>query len=99
MMTLTAEHKAIAIAVAEYLRKEGYVLSKEEREELRSYREQDDEYINGIGAAKMIGCSPARITTLRKRGVLKYKMEGSVPRYSVKSIRKYNKSRAVNIGD
>ena len=92
---LTLEQRAIAIAMAEYLKSEGYILSPDDKKELDLYRQQDEEYITGIKAAEMLGCSPARVCTLRKRGLLKYKMEGSVPRYSVRSIKKYNQSRIV----
>ena len=92
---LTLEHKAIAVALAEYLKEEGYLLSLGEKEELEKYRLMDDEWVNGIVAAKMIGCSPAQVIKLRKRGAIKYKTEGSVPRYSVRSIKAYNNSRIV----
>ena len=92
---LTLEQRAIAIAMAEYLKSEGYILSPEERVELENYRKSDESYVTGKAAAQMIGCSPARVIELRKRGLLKYKMEGSVPRYSVKSIKSYNLSRSI----
>lgn len=92
---LTIEHKAIAIALAEFLREEGYILSPDERKELERYRKNDDIYVSGKKAAELIGCSPARVIELRKRGLLKHKYEGSVPRYSVKSIQTYNNSRLV----
>lgn len=90
---LTLEQKAIAIALAEFLKAEGYILSPDERRELDMYRKSDDSYVTGKKAAEMLGCSPARVVYLRKRGLLKYKYEGSVPRYSVKSIKAYNNSR------
>lgn len=95
IMELTLEQKAIAIAIAEYLKSEGYILSPDEKIELENYRKNDESYVTGKQAANMIGCSPARVIELRKRGLLRYKMEGSVPRYSVKSIKAYNKSRMI----
>lgn len=92
---LTLEQKAIAIALAEFLKAEGYILSPDERKELEMYRKNDDAYVTGKKAAEMLGCSPARIIYLRKQGSLRYKYEGSVPRYSVKSIKAYNNSRMV----
>lgn len=92
---LTLDQKAIAIAIVEYLKSEGYILTPEEKKELENYRASDEEYVSGKVAAKLLGCSQARVIQIRKRGLLKYKIEGAVPRYSVKSIKKYNQKRAI----
>lgn len=92
---LTLEQKAVAIALAEFLKAEGYILSAKDKEELERYRQAEDSYISGLKAAEMIGCSPARVIALRQKGLIKYKLEGTVPKYSVKSIKAYNKSRMI----
>jgi hypothetical protein len=95
---LTLEQRAIAMALVEYLKSEGYVLSPEDKEELEDYRRNDDSYVTGKKASDMIGCSQSRIIALRDRGLLRYIREGSVPRYSVKSIKEYIRSREINRG-
>jgi hypothetical protein len=94
-MELTLEQRATAIAMVEYLKEQGYILAPAEREELAEYRELKDGYVSGKEAAKMIGCFPSYIVKLKDNKVLKYRMVGSHPRYSVKSIQEYLKKRTI----
>lgn len=92
---LTLEQRQIAIAMVDYLREQGYILSPQECKELREYRERDDEWICGIEAAKMLGCSPTQVTRLKNRKAVKYRLEGSKPLYSVKDLNRYIKKRTI----
>jgi hypothetical protein len=97
-MKLTLEQRMTAIAMVEYLREQGYILSPTDKLELEQRRAADDEYLCGKDAAEMIGCSPQYITKLKAQGVLKYYLKGSDPMYSVKSLKKYISSRTVTRG-
>ena len=92
-MELSLEHRQIAIAIVEYLRTEGYIISPEERKELQELRDKQVEYVSDKEAAKLLGCTPAYIIKMRKEGLLTYRMIGSTPRYSLKSINKYISKR------
>lgn len=94
-MELTLEQRATAIAMVEYLKEQGYILSPEERVELSEYRALNDKYISGKEAADMIGCVPSFVIKLRESKILKYRMVGSHPKYSVKSVREYLKKRTI----
>lgn len=95
MEQLTLEQRQIAIAMVEYLRTEGYILSPDEKKELQELREREGQFISGKEAAEMIGCSPAYIIKMRKEGLLTYRMVGDTPKYSVKSIQKYINKRTI----
>ena len=94
-MELTLDQRMTAIAIVEYLKEQGYILSPEERQELTQYRELNEQYISGKEAAKMLNCSPSYITKLKDLKALKYRMKGSHPEYSVKSVREYLKKRTI----
>ena len=94
-MELSLEHRQIAIAIVEYLRKEGYILSPEERKELQELRDKQVEYVSGKEAAKLLGCTPAYVIKMRKDGLLTYRMVGSTPKYSLKSINRYINKRTI----
>lgn len=94
-MELTLEQRQIAIAMVEYLRQEGYVLSPEDSKALKAFQQRETEYVSGKEAAQIIGCSPAYIVKLKKAGQLGYMMKGSKPMYSVKSINRYLSRRTV----
>ena len=95
MMNLTLEQRQIAIAMVEYLREQGYILSPDDSKALSEFKARETEYISGKEAAQVIGCSPAYVIKLRNNGQLGYKMIGSKPMYSVKSINRYLSKRTV----
>lgn len=92
-MELTLEQKQIAIAMVEYLREQGYILSPEAAQQLQKYKEAEDEYICGADVARRLGIDRASVTRLKNKGILKYWMNGSKPMYSVKSVNRYIQKR------
>lgn len=94
-MELSLEQRQIAIAMVDYLRAQGYILSPQEYEELQEYRKREDSWICGTEVANMLGCSRANVTQLKRERKLKYRLEGSRPMYSVKSVNQYIKRRTI----
>lgn len=94
-MELTLEHRQIAIAMVEYLKEQGYILSPQASEKLKEYQEKEDKYICGKEVADMLGCKPQFVTKLKNNKVLEYYMKGSRPMYSVKSVNRYIEKRTI----
>lgn len=94
-MELTLEQRQIAIAMVDYLREMGYILSPTEVKELKELREQNDSWVSGKEAAVIIGCSQTQVTRLKNRKALKFKMEGAKPLYSVRDLHRYNQKRTI----
>ena len=95
IMELTLEQRQIAIAMVEYLKEQGYVLSPQASEKLKEYQDKEDEYICGKEVADRLGCKPQFVTKLKNSKALKYYMKGSRPMYSVKSVNKYIEKRMI----
>ena len=94
-MELTLEQRQIAIAMVEYLKEQGYVLSPQGSAKLKEYEDKEDEYICGKEVALRLGCKPQFVTKLKNGNVLKYYMKGSRPMYSVKSVNRYIERRTI----
>lgn len=94
-MELTLDQRMTAIAIVEYLKEQGYILSPDERAELMEYRALNDKYISGKEVAEMLNCAPSFVTKLKDTKALKYRMNGSRAMYSVKSVREYIKKRTI----
>lgn len=62
-------------------------------EELVSVHTSKERLCSGVEAARLLGCSPARITLLRKNRRIRYTVVGSVPKYPYSEIMRIKKMK------
>ena len=87
---------ALAEKVAAVLSNKGYLISAEQMKEYKQLKKfKGEDLINGVEAARMMGCSPSTITRLAARGKLEMVQVGNVYKYSRRGILSYLDKRHI----
>lgn len=87
---------ALAEKVAAVLSNKGYLISAEQMKEYKQLKKfKGEDYISGVEAARMMGCSPSTITRLAARGKLEMVQVGNVYKYTRRGILSYLDKRKI----
>ncbi|MBE6246118.1 MAG: helix-turn-helix domain-containing protein [Bacteroidales bacterium] len=85
----------IANALFEKLDSRGMILTPQQADEYRELRqlreEEENTWLTGVEAAKILGCSSSTVGRLATTGKLEFTIVSKVPKYSIAGLKRYMK--------